>query len=121
MTALAQPASPLSAGSIAQLTLSLVLIIGIIFALSWLLKRFRIPGSRSRGEIAVLDELAVGPRDRIVLIGVGESQVLVGIGANGMVALTPLAQPIVFRGAPEAAPAFADKLHDLMKRPGGPA
>jgi flagellar protein FliO/FliZ len=118
---MAQPASPFSVGSLAQLTLSLLVIVGLIFALSWLLKRFRIAGSRSRGEIVILDGLAVGPRDRIVLFAVGRSQVLVGVGASGMVALTPLAEPIVLQQASTPAPAFADKLRDLTKRPGGSA
>ncbi len=116
MTA-AQPASPLSVASLAQLTLSLVAIVALIFAVSWLLKRFRLAGPRGRGEIAVLDELAVGPRDRIVLIRVGESQVLVGVGTAGMVSLTPLATPIVLKGPPDI-PAFADRLREFMKRPG---
>jgi flagellar protein FliO/FliZ len=116
-----QPASPLSFGSLAQLTLSLMLIVGLIFALSWFLKRFRVTGGRSRGEFAILDELIVSPRERIMLIGIGDVQVLVGIGAGGMVALTPLAQPIALRAAEPCAPAFADRLRELMKRPGGPS
>ena len=104
MTGIAQPASPLSVSSLAQLTLSLVAIVALIFAVSWLIKRFKLAGPRGRGEISVLDELALSPRERIVLIRVGESQVLVGIGAGGVVGLTPLATPIVLSGSP-AAPA----------------
>src|ERR1700722_8387263 len=118
MTALAQPASPLSVRSLTQLTLSLIAIVGLILLISWALKRLKLAGRRGSGEIAVIDELSVGPRDRIVLIRVGESQVLVGISAAGLVPLTPLATPIVLKGGP-AAPAFAERLRDLMKRPGG--
>jgi flagellar protein FliO/FliZ len=119
MTAMAQPASPLSVGSLTQLTLSLVAIVGLILLISWALKRLRLAGPRGSGEIAVLDELSVGPRERIVLVRVGESQVLVGIGAAGMVPLTPLAVPIVIKGG-NAAPVFAERLREMMKRPGGP-
>jgi flagellar protein FliO/FliZ len=110
MTGIAQPASPL--------TLSLIAIVALIFAISWALKRLKLAGPRGSGEIAVLDELSVGPRDRIVLIRVGESQVLVGISAAGLTALTPLATPIALKGG-GASPAFAERLRDLMKRPGG--
>ena len=120
MTGMAQPASPLSVGSVAQLGLSLVAIVALIFAISWALKRFKLAGPRGHGEMAVLDELSVGPRERIVLVRVGESQVLVGIGAGGLVALTPLATPIVLKGA-APAPVFADRLRELMKRPGSTA
>ena len=107
-------------GSLTQLTLSLVAIVGLILAISWALKRLKLAGPRGSGEIAVIDELSVGPRERIVLIRVGESQVLVGVGASGLVALTPLAAPIALKGGGQP-PAFADRMRDLMKRPGGSA
>ncbi len=121
MTGMVQPAAPLSVSSLAQLTLSLVAVVALIFAISWALKRLKLAGPRGRGEIAVLDELTVGPRDRIMLIRVGESQVLVGVGAAGMVGLTPLPTPIVLHATMPGAPAFADRLRDLMKRTGGTA
>jgi flagellar protein FliO/FliZ len=118
MTGMAQPASPLSVSSLAQLTLSLAAIVALIFAVSWVLKRLKLAGPRSRGEITVLDELTLSPRERIMLIRVGESQVLVGIGAGGVVGLTPLATPIVLQGS-TPAPLFADRLREFLKRPGG--
>jgi flagellar protein FliO/FliZ len=119
MTGMA-PASPLSVGSLTQLTLSLVAIVGLILAISWALKRLKLSRPRGSGEIAVVDELNVGPRERIVLIRVGESQVLVGIGAAGIVPLTPLTAPIVLKGGAPVPP-FAERLRDMMKRPGGSA
>jgi flagellar biogenesis protein FliO len=41
MTGLSQSASPLSVSSLAQLTLSLIAIVGLIFAISWVLKRLK--------------------------------------------------------------------------------
>jgi flagellar protein FliO/FliZ len=121
MTGMSQPVSPLSVGSLAQLTLSLIAIVALILAISWALKRLKLAGPRGSGEMAVLDELSVGPRDRIVLIRVGESQVLVGVGASGLVPLTPLAVPIALKGGTTPTPAFAERLRDLMKRPSGSA
>jgi flagellar protein FliO/FliZ len=120
MTGIAQPASPLSVGSLTQLTLSLLAIVALILAISWVLKRLKLSNPRGSGEIAVIDEVSVGPRERIVLVRVGESQVLVGISASGLVPLTPLAAPIVLKGGPRT-PAFAERLRDMMKRPGGSA
>jgi flagellar protein FliO/FliZ len=121
MTALAQPAvSPLSVGSLTQLTLSLVAIVALILAISWALKRLKLAGPRGAGEMAVISELTIGPKDRIVLIRVGDSQVLVGIGASGPVQLTPLAAPIALKAAEPAVP-FAERLRELIKRPGGAA
>ena len=123
MTALGQSAlplssSPLSTGGALQLTLSLAAVIAFIFALSWVIKRLKLAGPRSRGELAVIDQVAVGPKERIVLVRVGESQVLVGLSAGGMVALTPLAVPIAISRPTAATPAFADRLREFMKRSG---
>lgn len=118
MNGLAQPASPLSVSSLAQLTLSLAAIVALIFALSWVLKRFKMTAPRGRGDMAVLDEVAVGPRERVVLLRVGDTQVLIGIGSAGIVGLAPLATPIVLQAAAHT-PAFAERLRDFMKRPGG--
>jgi flagellar protein FliO/FliZ len=118
MTPLSQPVSPLSVGSLTQLTVSLVAIVALIFAISWVVKRLKLAGPRGAGDMAVIDELCIGPRDRIMLIRVGESQLLIGVGASGPVALTPLTTPIV-RSAPGKTPAFAERLRDLMRRPGG--
>ena len=118
MTGVPQPAPSLSVGSLAQLTLSLIAIVALIFAVGWVLKRFRLAGPRGRGQIAVIDELSLSPRERIMLIRVGDSQLLVGVGSGGVVGLTPLATPISL-GIAAATPAFADRLREFMKRPGG--
>jgi flagellar protein FliO/FliZ len=114
------PASPLSAGSLAQLTLSLIAIVALIFAISWVLKRFKVALPRGSADMAILDQVAVGPRERIALVRVGDAQVLVGIGAGGIVPLTPLATPISLRTAVSATP-FAERLREMMKGPGGAA
>jgi flagellar protein FliO/FliZ len=116
MTGMAAP-SPVSVSSLAQLTLSLVAIIGLIFVLGWVMKRLKLAGPRGRGDITVLDELALGPRERIVLVRVGDAQVLIGVG--GVVGLSPLTSSITIKGLAPASP-FAERLRDFMKRPGSP-
>jgi flagellar protein FliO/FliZ len=100
--------------------LSLMVIIALIFAISWVLKRFKVTLPRGSADMAILDQVAVGPRERIALVRVGDAQVLVGIGAGGIVPLTPLANPISLRAAAPNSP-FAERLREMMKRPGGAA
>ncbi len=120
MTGLAQPAAPLSVGSLTQLTLSLFAIIALILAIGWVLKRCKLATPCGAADMTVLDELRVGPRERIALIRVGDSQILIGIGADGIVPLTPLTTPIAMNPGARA-PAFAERLREIMKRPGGPS
>ena len=113
-----QPASPVSAGSVAQLALSLAAIIALILAVSWVLKRLKLGTVRGRGEIAVIDQLSLGPRERIVLVRVGESQVLVGVSAGGRGGARPRSpRPSRSRARADSAD-FADRLREFMKRPG---
>ncbi len=119
MTQTAQSASPLSVSSLAQLTFSLLAILALIFAVAWLLKRLKLATPRGSNDIAVLQEMSVGPRERIALIRVGNAQVLIGITPSGITALQPLTVPIVFEPRAVSTPAFAQKLRDLMQRSGG--
>jgi flagellar protein FliO/FliZ len=116
VTSVAPPALPVSIGSVAQLALSLAAIVALILAVGWMLKRLKLGAPRSRGDIVVIDQIALGPRERVVLLSIGGSQVLVGVGSGGVVGLTPLAAPIDIK-SPPAAPAFADRLRELMRRP----
>lgn len=71
--------SALSAGSVAQVIFGLALVLALVGGIAWLLKRlsaFRAPGA---GLIRVLAGAAVGPRERIVLVEIGETWLLVGV------------------------------------------
>ena len=94
-----------------------MIIVGLIFALGWVMKRFKLAGPRGRGDIAVIDELALGPRERILLVRVGDAQVLGGRG-RGRILDSPGSQ-IAVKGPAPASP-FAERLRDFMKRPGSP-
>lgn len=118
MSSVSAPVSPLSIGSLAQLMLSLLAIVALILAVSWALKKLKVAGPRGRGGITIVDELALGQRERIVLVRVGDAQVLLGVGAGGVVGLTPLSAPLEVRAAAAPTP-FAERLRDLMKRSGG--
>ena len=73
-------ANPLLDGSVIMETaLGLAVIILLIFALGWLLRRFgRLP-TGSRGDISVIGGTSLGPRERAVLLQVGHTRLLVGV------------------------------------------
>ncbi|WP_428603154.1 flagellar biosynthetic protein FliO [Sedimenticola sp.] len=71
--------SPLAGGVLLETAGGLLLILVLIFALGWLLRRFgRLPLA-SKGEIAVLSGVSLGPRERAVLLRVGDTRLLVGV------------------------------------------
>ena len=102
--------SPATAGSIGGAVLALVLVVGLILALGWIARR--LPGFRGAGNtnaLRVVSSLSLGPRERVVVVAVGETQLLIGVGAGGMRTLHTLEQPLP-TPAPAATPAFAQLL-----------
>lgn len=62
-----------------KIVFSMLLIIGLMLALAWFSKRFNFPGvsQRNNGEIQTVAQLNLGPRERVLLLQVGDDQVLV--------------------------------------------
>lgn len=105
------PAPPASAGSLGGAVLALVLVVGLILGLAWLARR--IPGLGGTGAghpgLRIVGALALGPRDRLVVVDVGGTQLLLGVGAGGTRTLHTLDQPLPDTPA-RATPAFAQLL-----------
>jgi flagellar protein FliO/FliZ len=104
------PQAPAAAGSIGSAVLALVMVVGLILALAWLAKRM--PGFRggSAGSaLRVVGSLALSPRERLVVVAVGNTQLVLGVGAGGTRTLHTLSEPLPM---PETGgtPAFAQLL-----------
>ena len=73
---------------------SLALAIGAIVALLWIalwaLRRARSNGAASGGDCAILRSLALGPRERILVVRVGVKHLVVGVGSAGVSLLCEL-------------------------------
>lgn len=98
-------ASAADAGSIGGALFSLVLVVGLILALGWLARRM--PGlQRGAGNsgLKVVASVALGPRERAVVVDVGGTQLLLGVGQGGVRALHTLQAPLpVAAAAPPSA------------------
>jgi flagellar protein FliO/FliZ len=112
------PATAVPAGGLLQLTLSLIVVVALIFAITWVVKRLNLAVPRASRAMAIVDELTLGPRERLLIVRVGEAHLLLGVGASGVVPLTPLAAAI---SIPDSAPdsGFAARLREMMNRNGG--
>jgi flagellar protein FliO/FliZ len=90
-----------------QVVGSFVLVICVLLAVLFLLKRFNGAGSSRSGQMRVIASLGLGQRERAVLIEVGNEQFLVGVAPGSVNMLHALPDPV--RPATEAAkPSFAD-------------
>ena len=76
------PESPMGADQLANITLGLVLVLGLIFALAWLFRRYGNVASLNRSNIQILGGVSLGSRERAVLLEVEGEQILVGVTPN---------------------------------------
>src|SRR5262249_55035075 len=101
-----------------QMMLSLALVVALIVALSWVVGRLRRVQRSSPGPLAILGELVVGPKERVLLVRVGEGQALVGVGGAGVTSLSLLDKPVQAENAAVDAGTFAQRLREIMNRSG---
>ncbi|MDP1559128.1 MAG: flagellar biosynthetic protein FliO [Nitrosomonas sp.] len=73
------PSSVISTENMMQMATSLLLVLVIIGTLAWLLKRFAINPSSASSAIKIIATTSVGQRERIVLIEVEDTRLVLGV------------------------------------------
>ena len=116
----AEPAANMSSGGMgaqmSKLLLGLLLVVGLIFALAWLLRRMQQMNPNSNQAIKLISTQSLGPRERLVLVQVGSEQVLVGLSAGRITPLHVLKEPVHLPDGEPATPEFAQRLMELLGR-----
>ncbi len=90
-----------------QYLLSFALVIGLLLSLLWSLRKLQngAPGVRKTDRrLQTLEALSVGPRQKILLIRVDDREVLIGVTAHQMTALSPWPEASPLPAAPAATP-----------------
>jgi flagellar protein FliO/FliZ len=95
----AAPSAPVSApvtgaANLLQVTLSLGLVLAAVFAAAWLMRRLRGFNRVAPGTIEILADVALGTKERAVLLQVGKQQVLVGVAPGRVNTLHVLETPV---------------------------
>ena len=104
-------------GGALEVTLALLLVVGLIALLAWAARRMRGFGGVSE-RIQVLADRSVGPKERCLLVRVGETDILLGVSAGSVRALHVFPAGANTQ-APPAPPSTAPKLpnfKDLLMR-----
>lgn len=87
----ARAAESATAG-VAGMLLSLVLILGLFVLAAWLLKRY-MPQVGKAGPVKVLGATMVGPRERVVVVEVEDTWLVLGVGGGQVRTLHTLPKP----------------------------
>jgi flagellar protein FliO/FliZ len=73
------PPAAMSSGSVMQIILSLILVLGLVALVAWLMKRISLPQHGAASLLKVISGVGVGPRERIVLVEVNDTWLIVGV------------------------------------------
>jgi len=109
-----------SSGTYIQAALALVLIVGVLAGTAWLARKVSGGKGFGRGGMKIVGGVALGPRERIVLLEIGNEWLVVGIVPGQIRTLhrlekgsTPSENPLATADKP-----FAQWLHGITERRG---
>lgn len=106
-----------AAGSLLQVFIGLVAVLLLIAATAWVAKRFGVTRGGASKVLQVISSASVGARERVVVVEVGESWLVVGVAPGSVNALMTLP-----RGEIQSTPAsslntsFAAGLQQLIEK-----
>jgi flagellar protein FliO/FliZ len=102
-----------------QTTLGLLLVLALIIGIAWLVKRFGQVQSGVQGKLKVVGGVSLGTRERVVLLQVGEQQLVLGVAPGQIRTLHVLEKPLPMAEEKQAlASSFAARLQAAMKGKG---
>lgn len=106
------PQTTSSASQLASLLGGLILILGLIYGLSWFVKRFSQGGFMQNPTMKIVSAMPLGTRERLMLVDVGGKQLLLGVTATQINTLHVFDEPVV--EAEKPAPITSDFSQKLM-------
>lgn len=106
-----------------QVMFGLLVVLASIVLIAWLARRFGAGSFLGSGEMKVVASVAVGTRERAVMIDVAGQQMLLGVAPGRVNLLHVFDEPVVNRGGDEAMRSsfkstgdFRQNLRDIMSR-----
>jgi flagellar protein FliO/FliZ len=104
----------MGSGFVTQSVTGLLIVLVSIVGLAWMMKRFGRLQSSAKGTLRIIDGMALSTRERIVLVQVGDTQVLLGVAPGRVEAVHVLDNPVVAEGKEELAGSFATRLKEAL-------
>ncbi len=108
---------PISSGYLLQLFVGLFIVVLCIIVLAWMAKKMNRFQSSSDASLKILGALSLGTREKIVLLQIGDEQLVVGVSPGRLNTLHVLKTPIEMSNKNSDASVsngFADKLKTMI-------
>jgi flagellar protein FliO/FliZ len=105
-------------GALAQMLLVLFLILALLLSIAWVLRRAGLMQASMQGQLRILGSVAVGPREKVILVQVGQEQLVLGVTASEINLLHLLAEPIEIVDAHtmSVTGGFAERLQQALQK-----
>lgn len=98
-----------------SLVLAVGLVVALLWAALWAVRRGRPGGFAPRGDdCRILRGLSLGPRERLYVVAVGAQQLVIGVAPGAISLLCELGSPLT-PNAP-ASPGFAEAVRKACER-----
>jgi len=119
----AETLSPISATPFVgflKMLLALALVLGTIAVMAWGLRRLSPGQVGTAGDLRVVAAVAVGTKERVVLVDVADTRLVLGVTQGQVSKLMEMPRPETAEALPVAMPPFVNKLKEMLdKRRGG--
>ena len=107
---------PYQADGLASISLGLGVIVVMLWAGLWVLHRLRPNGSSARyTDCKIIRSLALGQRERLLVVSVGTKQLVLGVGPSAISLLCELDEPVATSAA-VASLGFGDAVRKARER-----
>jgi flagellar protein FliO/FliZ len=105
-----------AAGSLLQVFIGLVAVLLLIAAMAWMAKRLGVARGGSSALLNVIASASVGTRERVVVLEIGESWMVVGVAPGSVNALATLPKGDIPAAASMPLPPFAARLQQMIAK-----
>lgn len=105
---------PNMAGSLIQTSLGLLVVLAVIGGAAWAFKRFGSFQTGMQGRMKVVGGVSLGARERVVLLQVGDQQLVVGVAPGQIQTLHVLDEPLSTNEDAAEPMSFSARLQSVM-------
>lgn len=106
----------LNHSELVKILTGLLLVLLVIFLLSWLVKRFNVVQLSSSKGFNVVASMTLGPKERMLLLKVGARYLLIGVGASSVNTLYDFGEQMPEGFDVENKSSFADLLKSTLRK-----
>ena len=103
---------------ILSLGASMVLVVAAVVGLGWLVSRLRFNGGGNGDLINIVATRALGPKERLLVVEVSDTTLLVGMTATHVQTLHTFDKPVAAGLTIDDSPGFSDRLRAAIRGAG---